>query len=51
MLTGGLSFKSLAPGFCIQTVDGIIETALFPLMGWLGMFLTLVVERRDENGK
>ena len=49
LLTGGLSFKSLVPGFAIQTVDGIFETALFPLMRWLGMFLTLVVERRDEN--
>jgi SAM-dependent methyltransferase len=49
LLTGGLSFKSLAPGFGIQTVDGIFETILFPLMRWLGMFLTLVVERRDEN--
>lgn len=51
LLTGGLSFKSLAPRFCIQMVDRIVETALFPLMGWLGMFLTLVVERRDENGQ
>ena len=51
LLTGGLSFKSLVPGFGIQMVDGIVETALFPLMRWLGMFLTIVVEHRDENGK
>ncbi|MGD9137437.1 MAG: class I SAM-dependent methyltransferase [Desulfobacterales bacterium] len=50
LLTGGLSFKSLAPGFCIQTQDGIVEKVLSPIMGWLGMFCTFVVERRDENG-
>lgn len=51
LLTGGFSFKSLVPGFCIIAVAGIIETALIPLMGWLGMFMTLVVERRGENEK
>ena len=50
LLTGGLSFKSLAPGPCIQAVDGVVETILFPFMGWLGMFCTFVVERRDESG-
>ncbi len=49
LLTGGLSFRSLVPGLGILKMVETIEGALAPWMGRLGLFMTVVVERRHEK--
>lgn len=45
ILSGGVSLRSLAPGFSFSAVQAI-ETALSPLNRWLAMFCLIVLERR-----
>ncbi|MEW5767945.1 MAG: class I SAM-dependent methyltransferase [bacterium] len=44
LLSGGLSMKGLVPSFFYEVVKGI-EFLLSPLAGYLGMFMTIELER------
>ncbi len=44
IISGGLSFRQILPSFTYNAVKGI-ETLLSPLNGYVGMFLTIEIEK------
>jgi SAM-dependent methyltransferase len=44
ILSGGLSYRSFLPGFCLPLVQ-IIETLAFPLMSKFGTMMTIDIEK------
>lgn len=48
LVSGGFSLRQLLPGMFFGLVRGI-ESALSPLGGYLGMFMTIEIEKKDET--
>lgn len=48
LISGGVSLRQLLPSFTYKIVSGI-ERALRPLNGYLGMFLTIELEKLDNG--